>query len=108
MASKTAAPVQAALSAPEAADVLPTDGGTAQSAEPQYAPSDAEQVPMDGELSVDMGEWRSEDAWGGELPNAEPQWDDSGAIAARQAGNGGLCGLPRAEQFSLNPADIRF
>ena len=48
------------------------------------------------------------EAWGGELPNAEPRWDDSGVIAVRQAENGALCGYPRAENFSPAPADIRF
>ncbi len=91
----------------ETAEALPSGGEAAQSAEPQAAPGDAGQAPVDGEIVVDTGVWRPQEAWGEELPNAEPLWDDSGAIAARQAGSGGLCGLPRAEDFSPNPADFQ-
>ena len=98
---------EGALSSFEAAEALPPDGEATQSAEPQAARGDAGQAPVDGETVVDTGEWRPKAAWGQELPNAEPLWDDSGVIAARQAESGGLCGLPRAEDFSPNPADFQ-
>ena len=98
---------EGALSSFEAAEALPPDGEATQSAEPQAARGDAGQAPVDGETVVDTGEWRPKAAWGQELPNAEPRWDDSGAIAARQAESGGLCGLPRAEDFSPHPADFQ-
>ena len=97
---------EGALSSFEAAEALPPNGEATQSAEPQAARGDAGQAPVDGETVVDTGEWRPKAAWGQELPNAEPRWDDSGVIAARQAESGGLCGLPRAEDFSPNPADF--
>ncbi len=98
---------EGALSSFEAAEALPPNGEATQSAEPQAARGDAGQAPVDGETVVDTGEWRPKAAWGQELPNAEPRWDDSGVIAARQAESGGLCGLPRAEDFSPNPADFQ-
>lgn len=97
-----------ALSSPGAAEALPSDGEAAQSAEPQSAPGRTGQAPVNGEIVVDTGAWQPREAWGGELPNAEPRWDDSGVIAVRQAENGALCGYPRAENFSPAPADIRF
>ena len=45
--------------------------------------------------------------WGQELPNAEPRWDDSGALAEGRQAEAGLCGYPRAEDFSPAPADFR-
>ena len=93
--------------------MLAAQGGGADTAAPEEQIQDAiqsaaNQEPLDGELAVDSREWRPREAWGGELPNAEPRWDDSGAIAARQAENNALCGYPRAEKFSPAPADIRF
>ena len=92
--------------------MLAAQGGGTDTAPPEAqvqgaAQSEANQESLDGELAVDTGVWRPQEAWGEELPNAEPLWDDSGAIAARQAGSGGLCGLPRAEDFSPNPADFQ-
>ena len=98
---------EGALSSFEAAEALPPDGEATQSAEPQAARGDAGQAPVDGETVVDTGEWRPKAAWGQELPNAEPRWDDSGVIAAKRAESGGLCGLPRAEDFSPHPADFQ-
>ena len=83
-----------------------TDAEAAQPAVQEAAAPQRETVT--GEIAVDCGPWRPEDAWGQELPNAEPRWDDSGALAEGRQAEEGLCGLPRAEDFSPKRADLRF
>ena len=82
-----------------------TDAAAARPAAQEAASPQGEGVT--GEIAVDRGEWRPREDWGQELPNAEPRWDDSGALAEGRQAEAGLCGYPRAEDFSPAPADFR-
>ena len=92
--------------------MLTLPGGAAEGAEEAGEPAVQETAApqgeaVSGEIAVDYGPWRPEDAWGQELPNAEPRWDDSGALLEGRQAEAGLCGYPRAEDFSPAPVDSR-
>ena len=88
----------------------PVEAGEADAAAARPAVQEAaspQGEAASGEIAVDRGEWRPQEDWGQELPNAEPRWDDSGALAEGRQAEAGLCGYPRAEDFSPAPADSR-
>ena len=88
----------------------PVEAGEADAAAARPAAQEAASPQgegVTGEIAVDRGEWRPREDWGQELPNAEPRWDDSGALAEGRQAEAGLCGYPRAEDFSPAPADFR-